>query len=157
MHPARHPMPPDATVAYLRIATVAGVTRGFFGRVSAASTPWGMARYRMRQPPARFAPVAERDHCPTGRAPAELPGRTGELVENHGIEPRVARGVRFTAGWVCRIPHSPKRCARYSAGRLANSTSGRPILVQPRVLVLPKMPSQPILWPSAFTAAAPSI
>lgn len=50
-----------------------------------------------------------------------------------------------------------KRCAWYSARRLANSTSGRPILVQPRVLVLPKMPSQPILWPSAFTAAVPSI
>lgn len=91
------------------------------------------------------------------RAPAELPGRTGELVESHGIEPRSARGVRFTAGWVCRIPHSPKRCARYSARRLAYSTSGRPIPFQPRVLVLPKMPGQPILWPSAFTAAAPSI
>lgn len=25
------------------------------------------------------------------------------LVESHGIEPRVAWGVRFTAGWVCRI------------------------------------------------------
>ena len=45
------------------------------------------------------------------RAPAELPGRTGELVESHGIEPRSARGVRFTAGWVCRIPHSPKKGA----------------------------------------------
>lgn len=29
------------------------------------------------------------------------------LVESHGIEPRVAWGVRFTAGWVCRIPHFP--------------------------------------------------
>ena len=33
----------------------------------------------MRQPPARFAPIAERDPYPTGRAPAELPGRTGEF------------------------------------------------------------------------------
>ena len=80
-------MPPDATDAYLRISTVAGVTRGFFGRVSAASTPWDMARYRMRQPPARFAPIAERDHYPTGMAPAELPGGTGELVDLNGIEP----------------------------------------------------------------------
>ena len=32
-----------------------------------------------------------------------------KMVESHGIEPRSARGVRFTAGWVCRIPHSPKK------------------------------------------------
>ena len=32
-----------------------------------------------------------------------------ELVESHGIEPRVARDGRFTVCWVCRIPHSPKK------------------------------------------------
>ena len=37
-----------------------------------------MARYRQRQPPARFAPIAEHDHCQTGMAPA-LPGETGGI------------------------------------------------------------------------------
>ena len=48
---------------------------------------WGMAHFRQWQPPARFAPIAERDHYPTGMAPAELPGGTGELVDLNGIEP----------------------------------------------------------------------
>ena len=45
---------------------------------------WDMAHYRQWQPPARFAPIAERDDYPTGRASAELPGGTGEF----GGEPR---------------------------------------------------------------------
>ena len=56
---------------------------------------WGMAHYRQWQPPARFAPIAERDHCPTGKAPAELPGRTGELVDLVRLElttPRLQGG-----------------------------------------------------------------
>jgi hypothetical protein len=59
-----------------------------FERVSAASTPWGMDCYRLQQPPARFALIAERDHYPTGRAPA-LPGRTGEFGAGCGSRTRV--------------------------------------------------------------------
>ncbi|MHB1641908.1 MAG: hypothetical protein ACYCS8_04500 [Acidithiobacillus sp.] len=39
---------------------------------------WGMARYRQRQPPVQSAPITERDHYPTEKAPA-LPGGTGEF------------------------------------------------------------------------------
>lgn len=87
MLPARHPIPPYATVVYLndlRIQFISRFTRQRptpvtpFERVPAASTPWGMARYRQRQPPARFANIAESDYYPTGKAPA-LPGRTGEF------------------------------------------------------------------------------
>lgn len=50
-----------------------------------------MDRYRMRQPPVLVTPIAE-PNCLTGKAPA-LPGGTGELVESHGIEPRIAWGA----------------------------------------------------------------
>lgn len=64
-----------------------------FERVPAASTPWGMARYRQRQPPARFAPITERDHYQTGMAPA-LPGRTGEFGSGKPNRTAVSRLMR---------------------------------------------------------------
>ena len=41
--------------------------------------------------------------------PLNYPAERGNLVESHGVEPRIARGAWFTVRWVCRIPHSPKK------------------------------------------------
>lgn len=61
-----------------------------FERVSAALTPWGMARYRLRQPPARLANISDCENYQTGMASA-LPGGTGELVDLVRLELTTSR------------------------------------------------------------------
>ena len=166
MHPARHPIPPYATNAYLsRFGSDSppGYPAGIDPRLKLLSGyqprqrrgAWPAIVCGNRRPdsrPLQSATIARPEghllNYPAGR------GNWWRITESNRALPE-ASGLQpdgFAASLTLR-----KRCAWYSARRLANSTSGRPILVQPRVLVLPKMPSQPILWPSAFTAAAPSI
>lgn len=126
MFPATHPLPPYAADTYLGTAGItARLPVGSFERRSVASMPRGMARYRMRQPPARFAPIAERDHYPTGRASA-LPGGTGDL----GRYPRRDTATRVLVERRMGCADTSRKMVRhYPASRNAPSFRGLVILV----------------------------